>query len=40
MLNMTKVELDLVSDVDNLEKVWELVFLTFQRDVVKLAINI
>ena len=42
MLNMTKVEFELISDADiySLKEVWEAEFLVFLRDIVKPTISI
>ena len=43
MLNMTKVEFELISDADmyySFKKIWEAKFLVFRRDIVKQAISI
>ena len=43
VLNMTKIELELISDADMyllFEKVWEVEFLTFLKDTVKSTISI
>ena len=40
MLDMTKVELDLVSDVDNLEKGMRISVSYISKRCIKLAINI
>ena len=43
MLDMKKVELELFSDADiicSLKKVWEVEFITFLRDIVRLTKNI
>ena len=43
MLSMTKVELELIPDADMffpLEKVWEVEFLTFLKDIAKPGVSI